>query len=105
MARGRKTTFFIQLTPADRATLRAWQRARSIPAGMARRGRIILLRAEGVSITDITRQVGMSRRFVYKWLQRFVHEGLAGLADKPGRGERRRTPQQAAAAYQEDVCA
>jgi hypothetical protein len=103
MARGRKTTFVIQLTPADRELLRAWQRSRSIPAGMARRGRIILLRAAGVSITDISTQVGMSRRFVYKWLRRFVQAGPAGLVDKPGRGESRRTPQQPGTASRE-VC-
>jgi len=42
-----------------------------------------------VTITDIAAAVGISRRFVYKWVQRFVQEGLEGLADKPGRGARR----------------
>ena len=31
----------------------------------------------------------MSRRHVYKWARRFLEQGLAGLADKPGRGSRR----------------
>jgi transposase len=30
--------------------------------------------------------VGISRRFVYKWVQRFLEQGMEGLADKPGRG-------------------
>ncbi len=42
MARGRTTALTIRLTPAERRTLLAWQRATTIPAGLARRGRIIL---------------------------------------------------------------
>jgi transposase len=49
---------------------------------------MILLLADGVTITDIAAAVGISRRFVYKWVQRFLQEGLEGLADKPGRGSR-----------------
>ena len=58
-------------------------------AGVARRGRTILLLADGMTITDIATTVGISRRFVYKWVQRFLEQGLAGLADHPGRGPRR----------------
>ena len=90
MAQGRKTSLTIRLTPAERQTLLAWQRATTIRAGLLRRARIILLRADGVTITDIARAVGMSRRHTYKWIQRFVQEGLAGLAEKPGRGGHRR---------------
>ena len=89
MARGRKTSLTIHLTPAERRTLLAWQRATTIPAGLARRGRIILLLADGVTITAIAATVGISRRFIYKWAWRFLEQGLAGLADKPGRGSRR----------------
>jgi transposase len=32
--------------------------------------------------------VGLSRRHTYKWIQRFMQEGLEGLVDKPGRGHR-----------------
>jgi transposase-like protein len=88
MARGRKTSLTIRLTPAERQTLLAWQRATAIPAGLARRGRIILLLADGVPITAIAATVGISRRFIYKWAQRFLEQGLAGLADQPGRGHR-----------------
>src|ERR671939_1553015 len=93
MARGRKTSLTIRLTPAERQTLLAWQRATTISAGRARRGRIILLVADRVPISDVAATVGISRRFVYKWVQRFVQEGLEGLVDKPGRGHRlRRLP-------------
>ena len=92
MARGRKTSLTIRLTPVERQTLLAWQRATTISAGRARRGRIILLVADRVPISDVAATVGISRRFVYKWVQRFAQEGLEGLADKPGRGHRRVPP-------------
>jgi len=88
MARGRKTSLTIHLTPAQRQTLLAWQRATNIPAGLARRARIVLLLAGGVTITDIATTVGMSRRHTYKWIQRFIQAGLEGLQEKPGRGRR-----------------
>ena len=50
-----------------------------IPAGLARRARIILLLADGMTITDIAATVGMSRRHTYTWVRRFVQHGLAGL--------------------------
>jgi hypothetical protein len=92
MPRGRKTSLTICLTPAERRTLQAWLRSTTISAGRARRGRIILLLADGVTISDIAATVGISRRFVYKWVQQFLEKGLEGLADKPGRGRRRIPP-------------
>src|SRR4029077_10436994 len=92
MARGRKTALSIRLPPAQRQTLLTWQRATTISAGRARRGRIILLVADGVPITAIAATIGSSRRFVYKWVERFLAQGVEGLADKPGRG---RVPRQA----------
>ena len=72
MPRGRITSLTIYLMPAERQMLLAWQRATTISAGRARRGRIILLLADGVTISDIAATVGISRRFVYKWAQRFL---------------------------------
>jgi transposase len=43
-----------------------------------------------MTITDIAMIVGLSRRHTYKWIQRFVQEGLEGLEEKPGRGRRHR---------------
>jgi len=97
MARGRKTTLTIYLTPAQRQMLLAWQRATTISAGRARRARIIVLVADGVPLTDVAATVGISRRFVYKWVKRFLEQGVEGLADKPGRGYRR-VPRSAALA-------
>src|SRR6267143_7132369 len=104
MARGRKSSLTIRLTPAERRTLLAWQRATTISAGRARRGRILLLVADGMPISDVAVTVGISRRFVYKWVQRFLETGVEGLADKPGRGYRR-VSRQPALAEQHDVSA
>jgi len=65
-----------------------------IPAGRARRGRILLLLADGMTIVQIADTVGISRRFVYKWVQRFLQHGIEGLRDKPGRGKGRWPRQQ-----------
>jgi transposase len=97
MARGRKTSLTIRLTPVERQTLLAWQRATTIAAGRARRGRIIVLVADGMSISDVATTVGISRRFIYKWVQRFQEKGVEGLTDKAGRGSRRMAPKPALA--------
>jgi len=49
----------------------------------------MLLVADDMTITDTAATVGISRRFVYKWVQRFLEKGMEGLTDKPGRGYRR----------------
>ena len=90
MPRGRKTSFTTHLTSAQRQTLLAWQRSTAIPAGLARRGRMILLLADGVTITDIAATVGMSRPHVYKWIRRFMQDGMEGLMDRPQRRGRHR---------------
>src|SRR5215831_16917413 len=75
MARGRTTALTIRLTPAKRQTLQAWQRSTTISAGRARRGRMLILLAEGVTISTIAATVGISRPFVYKGAQRFLAQG------------------------------
>ena len=87
MVRGRKTNLVVDLTPEERHTLESWQRSTTIRAGLARRGRIILLMAEGASISHVSRTVGIRRRFIYKWVDRFQDQGVTGLTDKPGRGQ------------------
>ena len=104
MARGRTTSLTIRLTPEERRLLQAWQRATTISAGRARRGRIILLVADGVPITDVAATVGISRRFVYKWAQQFLEQGLEGLDSHQDRGHRR-VSRQSALAEQHDVSA
>src|SRR4029450_5243698 len=49
------------LRSGDRELLESWTRSSSIRAGLARRARIVLLAADGVSNTDIAERVGVSR--------------------------------------------
>jgi transposase len=55
-------------------------------------------------LTDIAATVGISRRFVYKWVQRFLELGMAGLADQPRPGSHR-VPRPAALAASHAVSA
>jgi|SRR5687768_13027216 hypothetical protein len=86
MVRGRKSPYVIFLSPAERAELEHWQRSTTIQAGLAKRAKIILLRAEGLALSEIARRLAMGRRIVRKWLQRFINQRMRGLSDKPGRG-------------------
>ena len=78
MARGRKTALTIRLAADERHTLMAWQRSTTIPAGRARRGRIILLVADGVPISHIADTVGISVRAV-RWSAVLAGGVLGGL--------------------------
>ena len=86
MPRGRRTSLIIDLDLRERTTLESWQRSTTIQAGLAKRGRIILMLADGSSISEISRNVGIRRRFIYKWVERFLEQRVPGLTDKAGRG-------------------
>ena len=49
--RGRKKTFSLALTDDQRAQLQRWQRCSTLPAGLVRRARLILLLDQGQSVT------------------------------------------------------
>ena len=48
--------------------------------------RTILMLADGVSQAAVARRVGLRRRIVRKWAERFVDRGLLGLNDAPRSG-------------------
>ena len=77
----------ISLTTEQRVELATLQRRPSAAAGLARRARAILLLAEGTSVSATSRLVGMQRRHLYKWIDRFRSQGVPGLQDgkRPGR--------------------
>ena len=72
----------VTLPPADRLTLERWQRAGSMASGQVKRGRVLLLLEAGERVSAVARKAGMSRHHVYKWLQRYLAEGLEGLMDR-----------------------
>jgi len=78
----------IILSAEENATLAKWAQARSIPARLVQRARIIQLAANGVQSKEIARQLMISRPTVQLWRERFLALRLAGLekdAPRPGR--------------------
>jgi len=80
----------ITLSDEERATLGRWARGRSTPARLVLRAKIILLAVEGRMNKDIAAELGMARKTVALWRNRFAQRRLAGLErDAPRAG---RTP-------------
>src|SRR4051812_37958934 len=73
----------LRLREGDRGRLEAITRASTAPAGVARRARVVLLAADGVSNTEIANRVGVSRPTVLKWRDRYTQAGIDALADLP----------------------
>ena len=76
----------LEVRGRDKATLRRWARSTAIPAGLARRARIVLLAGEGVPNAEIARRVGVSRPTVIGWRERYLEGGTAALDDRPRPG-------------------
>ena len=71
----------VVVTAAQRRELEALLRRTNVAAGLARRARAILLLAGGASVSATGRLVAMQRRHLYKWIDRFRQQGVAGLSD------------------------
>lgn len=76
----------LHMTDDQRATLAAWTRRPSTSQGLAMRASIVLAAADGCSNTDIAEELNTSRPTVGKWRQRFIDQGIDGLADAPRPG-------------------
>ena len=74
------------LTEAERAELERRQRAPTVAQGLVQRGRIVLLLADGLPVSEVARRVGVQRRIVRKWGERFLTHRLDGLTDLPRAG-------------------
>ena len=88
MARGRAVA--IVLSDEERVELDRRVRRRKSSHGAARRARIVLLAADGLSNTAIAEKLGVSRLTVGTWRRRFAERGLAGLDDEPRPGAPRK---------------
>ncbi|MDF5757173.1 helix-turn-helix domain-containing protein [Spongiactinospora sp. TRM90649] len=77
----------LALRDGDRERLGRLARLPSVPSGLAKRARIVLLAADGVPNTDIARRVGASRPTVALWRARYGEGGVDALrdADRAGR--------------------
>jgi len=74
------------LTAPERHALARLVRAPTTAQGLVRRARIVLLLADGHSVSATARQVGVERWTVRQWADRFVAGRLAGLTDRPRSG-------------------
>lgn len=77
----------IELSNEEREYLELQTRARTIQAQTVTRARILLLRADAVSIDEIADKVGLNRCSVMLCLKKFKEGGIENaLFDAPGRG-------------------
>jgi len=78
----------IGLSPEDRARLEGFVAGRNTPQKLVWRARIVLLWAQGAGVTAIVRATGKTKRTAYRWRDRYLARGVAGLerdASRPGR--------------------
>jgi hypothetical protein len=68
-----------EVADADRARLAAIVVDRNRRQKHLERARIVLLSADGVGTLSIMRQVGCAKATVWRWQERFMAAGVAGL--------------------------
>ncbi len=69
----------VTVTPEDRRRLEAVVRDRNRPQKHVWRARIILLTADGLGTNGIVRETAKDKTIVWRWQERFMHEGVDGL--------------------------
>jgi len=83
----------ITISAEQRQVLESWIAAHKTPQSVVRRARIIQLAAEGLSNSEISRRVGVSRPTVIVCRERFAQGGTAALTEtRPGRGRKQTIP-------------
>jgi transposase len=76
----------LALREGDRKVLGDLARLPSVPSGLAKRARIVLLAADGMPNAQIARTVGVSRPTVIGWRERYQLGGVRALEDEPRSG-------------------
>ena len=76
-----------RLSRADKKTIKGLLRSTTAANGISRRARVLDSLDRGDSPTEIADCLGITRRTVYKWKERYLSDGIDGLMDKarPGR--------------------
>src|SRR3989442_3656519 len=81
------------ITDEQRAVLERLSGSRTAAHRDVQRAGVLLLAAQGMAITRIAAQVGLSPATVTAWRQRFEQEGLKAFAGvRPGRGRKPSIP-------------
>ena len=73
----------VELSDDETVELQRRAKAHTSTVREARRARIVLLCADGVSLRQIGLRVGMDQHQVGLWRKRFVADRVAGLDDQP----------------------
>ena len=77
----------LELTKNDRSHFESIIRSRTMQAQTVQRARILLLKADGLSIDEIAKRVGINRKSVMLCLSKYKNGGAeSALTDAPGRG-------------------
>jgi hypothetical protein len=81
-----QTPIRIVLSDAERCELERASRGHCTPHRDVVRATVILRLATGQTVSAVGREVGMERRIVRKWADRFQRKRLQGLQDDPRSG-------------------
>ena len=84
--RGRRSALKIEMDAETRNTLLAWLRRQKTPMGLAKRARAMLLLADGQTVCDTSRQVGLGERHLRSGTKRFIAQGISGLYESSPTG-------------------
>ena len=90
MVTGRPRSFTVKLSEEEHEVLNSYARSRSLPHALARRAKIVMMAADGLSNSAIARKLDVSNPTVTNWCRRYIANGIVGLYDLPP-GHRRRT--------------
>lgn len=78
----------VVLSKEERETLEKLSKGRRTSVRLVERAKIVLRSADGLQNKEIASELGVTRRTVARWRNRFVRQGLAGIekdAPRPGR--------------------
>src|ERR1035438_8200232 len=85
---GMRIAAAVALSPEQRQALERMGRARSLPARVVERARVVLLAADGLENKQIARRMRMTPEKAARWRKRFLKGGIAALeknAPRPAR--------------------
>ena len=71
----------LHLNEREREKLTNLSRSQTLPIRKVRRAKLFLLYDDGATITDIAREVGLTRESVYKWVDRALAIGASAALD------------------------
>lgn len=73
----------VEFSEEQQASLRALLATPDVPADIAARARIVILRGQGHTRGEIAKRCGVSLPTVDRWVSRFAEHGVAGLSGRP----------------------